>query len=530
MLFFGGFTMDEKQMFNEIYNDFFGSSLVSEEIKEEQEQPEEEITDIESLLINEESKDLLKKIILYMQKYQEKEENNYITFNIIIESKDKKTVNDIGNILRYYSNKYQYCTSNKLEELSLYKIEKADNINDYYHNNSIISLTDLNALTMNDLNFIKKFFFNLKENLNKEKITLISGKSEEIKEFLLNDDSLSTNYFNFRLIGTKPSMNDIYNEIMNHNSSMGEDFNIKVLDYITKTYEKTDLDYSTYLTNLNNYISFHKEVPKIEESKNVEEVFKELNELVGLKKVKESLYDLVDLITLKNKTKDDLKINNVNLHMVFLGNPGTGKTTVARLISDILYDLKYIKQNKLIEVSSKDLVAEYVGQTAVKTMNVVNKAMGGILFVDEAYALADKGGENSFNGEAIATLIKAMEDYRDNLVVIFAGYTKEMQDFLDSNSGIVSRIGYTLEFEDYTNDELKQIFSGMVKKAGFTLEADALEEVDRLINEHRLDKNFGNARFVRNIYEKTVINHASNTRDIKNKKTLKTITKNDVTL
>ena len=214
--------------------------------------------------------------------------------------------------------------------------------------------------------------------------------------------------------------------------------------------------------------------------------------------------------------------------MVFLGNPGTGKTTVARMVASILYDLKYIKQNKLIEVSSKDLVAEYVGQTAVKTMNVVEKAMGGVLFVDEAYALASKNGDNTFNAECIATLIKAMEDYRDNLVVIFAGYTKEMQDFLDSNSGIVSRIGYTLEFEDYTNDELKQIFTGMVKKAGFILEDGAIDEVERLINENRDTKNFGNARFVRNVFEKTVINHAANTKDNKRKKILKTITKKDI--
>ena len=226
----------------------------------------------------------------------------------------------------------------------------------------------------------------------------------------------------------------------------------------------------------------------------------------------------------------DLNLKNVNLHMVFLGNPGTGKTTVARLIGDILYNLKYIKQNKLIEVSSKDLVAEYVGQTAVKTMNVIEKAMGGILFIDEAYALADKNGENSYNGECIATLIKAMEDYRDNLVVIFAGYTKEMQDFLDSNSGIVSRIGYTLEFDDYTNEELIEIFKGMVKKSGFSLDEDAIEVVNDLINKNRDTKNFGNARFVRNMFEKTVINHAKNTKNNKRKDILKTITKKDITL
>ena len=521
----------ERKIMNDVYRDFFDSNLIGEEsaFKIEETEVEENIINIDDLYINDESKELLMKIILYMEKYNSKEESNYITFNITLESTDKTTINNVGNLLRYYSNKYNYCTSNKLKEISFYEIDKVDSINNIYSTNSVISFMDLDALNMNDTNFIKKFIYNLKENLDDKKITLISGKGDILKSFLFNDDSLNTTYFNFKLIGSKPSVNDVYNEIINIHK-ISDEFNIKVLDYITNTYEKSNLDYDNYLANLNRYISFNKDVPEVEKTKSIDEVFKELNELVGLQKVKDSLYDLVDLITLKNKTKDDLKINNVNLHMVFLGNPGTGKTTVARLISDILYDLKYIKQNKLIEVSSKDLVAEYVGQTAVKTMNVVNKAMGGILFVDEAYALADKGGENTFNGEAIATLIKAMEDNRDNLVVIFAGYTKEMQDFIDSNSGIVSRIGYTMEFDDYTNEELKQIFTGMVKKAGFNLEEDALLEVDRLIDEHRFDKNFGNARFVRNIYEKTVINHASNTRDIKEKKILKTITKTDITL
>ena len=521
----------ERKIMNDVYRDFFDSNLIGEDsaFKVEEVVEEENTINIDDLHITDESKELLKKIILYMEKYNNKEENNYITFNITLESTDKTTINQIGNLLKYYSQKYKYCDLNKLKEISFYEIEKVDSINSLYTSNSVISFMDLDALTMNDVPFIKKFIYNLKENLDDKKITIISGKNDTLKTFLFNDDELSNIYFNFKLVGARPSVNDVYNEIIRTNN-ISDEFNIKVLDYITNTYEKSSLDFDTYVSNLKRYISFNKELPEIEKSKSIDEVFKDLNELVGLQKVKDSLYDLVDLITLKNKTKDDLKINNVNLHMVFLGNPGTGKTTVARLISDILYDLKYIKQNKLVEVSSKDLVAEYVGQTAVKTMNVVEKAMGGILFVDEAYALADKGNDNSFNGEAIATLIKAMEDHRDNLVVIFAGYTKEMQDFLDSNSGIVSRIGYTLEFDDYTNEELKAIFSGMVKKAGFILEEDALVEVDRLIDEHRFDKNFGNARFVRNIYEKTVINHASNTRDVKNKKTLKTITKADITL
>ena len=359
-------------------------------------------------------------------------------------------------------------------------------------------------------------------------ITFISAKKEELDQFLLNDDKLSKEYFIFNIKEIKPSINDIYNELTSK-MNISDEFNVELLDYITNTFVKSEEDYTTYTNNLYKYISFNKKLPETELTRSIDEVFSELNELVGLDKVKTSLNDLVDLITLKNKTKGDLKISNVNLHMLFLGNPGTGKTTVARLIADILYNLGYIKQNKLIEVSSKDLVAEYVGQTAVKTMDVVNKAMGGILFIDEAYALSTKNNDNSYNADAIATLIKAMEDYRDNLVVIFAGYTKEMQDFIDSNSGIASRIGYTLEFEDYTNDELKQIFKNMVVKSGFTLEEDALEEVDRLINENRNTKNFGNARFIRNVYEKTVINHAKNTKNNKKKSILKTITKKDIT-
>ena len=217
--------------------------------------------------------------------------------------------------------------------------------------------------------------------------------------------------------------------------------------------------------------------------------------------------------------------------MVFLGNPGTGKTTVARIIAQILYNLKYIKQNKLIEVSSKDLVAEYVGQTAPKTMAVIEKAMGGVLFIDEAYSLASGAGQgSSYNEEAIATLIQAMENYRDNLVVIFAGYTKEMQAFLNANSGIVSRIGYTLEFEDYKEDELLQIFINMMKKSGFELTEEASDETLKIIREYKDTKNFGNARFVRNLYEKTIIKHASNTKGKKSKKVLKTIEKEDISV
>ena len=309
--------------------------------------------------------------------------------------------------------------------------------------------------------------------------------------------------------------------------SREDSFSIEILDYITKTYEKSRMDYPSYRDALCREIEFHHRVPLLKSEKSLDEIFKELNELVGLDKIKKTLHELVDYMTLSSKT-DSLNLKNINLHMVFLGNPGTGKTTVARIVADILYQLKYIRENKLIEVTSKDLVAEYVGQTAPKTMGVIERSLGGVLFIDEAYSLASKGGQNSYNDEAIATLIKAMEDYRDDLVVIFAGYTKEMQTFLDSNSGIVSRIGYTLEFDDYTEDELVEIFKGMAFKAGFNIEEEAYLRLREIIRKNKDTKNFGNARFIRNVFEKTIIKHASNTRDKKRKDILITIKKEDI--
>lgn len=522
-----------RDFMKEIYKDFFVDDLITSktlDIKENLDDKIEDTINIDDLLLKEESKELLKKIVEYMKRYSENKENNYISFDIILETTDETTIKEILKILKFSASKYSYISNANTETLSLYKVINESDITSIYNCSSIIAISDLNAFNMNDENFKKRFLYLFKEELNKPNITLLTGEKSIINNFLLNDHELESDYFIFKLIGDKPSVNDVYNEmLLKLDDLLLEDkFKIKLLDYITDTYENSCKDYNSYINNLYKYISFNKKIPEIEEPKSIDEIFKKLNELVGLNKVKAELNKLVDLITLKNKTKDDLKINNLNLHMVFLGNPGTGKTTVARLIGEILYNLKYIKQNKVIEVSSKDLIAEYVGQTAIKTMGVIEKALGGILFIDEAYSLATKNNDNSYNAECIATLIKAMEDYRDNLVVIFAGYTKEMQDFLDSNSGIVSRIGYTFEFDDYTTDELKQIFINMANKSGFEVEKEALDVLTNIIEENRNMKNFGNARFVRNIFEKTIINHASNTKNNRSKKILKTITKDDI--
>lgn len=511
--------------FKDIYKDFFGVETPKEEKKEIEESSQKMITlfdKINKLYIKDESKELLKKIIEYMRKYNEGIETNYIPFNILIEVNNKETKEELINILETASVNFNYIKNNNKKEISLINLEK-----DINYDYGFITLTNLKGINNIDTQDQTKLFNNLEEFLEKEEktTTLVIGTKEELTNFFLGRESIKNKYFNFNIIGTNPDIQDIYEYIL-ENTNLEDNMKPNLLDYITKTYKNDN--YVEYRNNLIKYISFNKELPKIEEKKTLEEIFKDLNELVGLEKVKKVLYDLVDVINLKEKAKD-LTIKDMNLHMVFLGNPGTGKTTIARIISNILYNLGYIKENKLIEVSSKDLVGQYVGQTAPKTMDVINKSLNGVLFIDEAYSLAVKG-ENSYNAEAIATLIQAMENYRDKLVVIFAGYTKEMQDFLDSNSGIVSRIGYTLEFDDYTTEELIKIFNNFATKNGFVVNDEAIKYLEEVINENRNTKNFGNARFVRNIYEKTVIKHATNVKDKKQNKILKTITKEDISI
>ena len=494
---------------------------------------------IEQLHIQDKSKELLKKIIEYIRKYNEKIEKQFISFNMCIYSESEETKKDILDILNQNINYFSYMKKGKYGIVSFYDIDKTEKLDEIYSSNhNVIAFEKTKAIDLKSQEDKEKILNKLNEKIkdNEQNIlTILCAKSkEELYSIFSISDELKNEFSEFDIIEEKPDVQEIYNEILEklkENTKITEDMQIELLDYISNTYEKTDLSYIEYRDKLLKNIIFNKEIPKYEKDKNIDEVFEELDELVGLKKVKQALRDLVSLKELKNKASKDLKIKDVNLHMVFLGNPGTGKTTVARMVAEILYNLKYIKQNKLIEVSSKDLVAEYVGQTAPKTMAVIQKALGGVLFIDEAYSLASGQGQgNGYNEEAIATLIQAMENNRDNLVVIFAGYTKEMQGFLNTNSGIVSRIGYTLEFEDYTTEELIKIFEQMTKKSGFIVEKSAIEKLEEIINEYKDTKNFGNARFVRNVYEKTIIKHASNIKDKKSKKAIKTITEDDISV
>lgn len=233
---------------------------------------------------------------------------------------------------------------------------------------------------------------------------------------------------------------------------------------------------------------------------------KMFNGLIGLKPVRDEVEKLARFVEIQNlRASKGMKSVPVSYHCVFTGNPGTGKTTVARIVANIYKDLGVLKKGHLVETDRSGLVAEYVGQTAVKTNKVIDSALDGILFIDEAYSLAE-GGMTDFGREAIATLLKRMEDDRDRLVVILAGYTNEIKSFINMNPGLQSRFNRYIEFPDYSAEELAQIFASLTKKSQYRLTAAAEERLGEMTGKavRNKNKNFGNARFIRNLFERTI--------------------------
>ncbi len=242
-----------------------------------------------------------------------------------------------------------------------------------------------------------------------------------------------------------------------------------------------------------------------------DELMAQLEDLVGLDEVKKDVKNLMNLVKVRKlRQQNDLPVPPMSLHMVFLGNPGTGKTTVARLVSGLYAAIGVLSKGQLVEVDRSGLVAGYVGQTAIKTQEVIKKALGGVLFIDEAYSLSS-GGENDFGREAIETLLKAMEDHRDDLIVIVAGYTGPMEKFLSSNPGLESRFNKYFFFPDYDGEQLMAIFRKQCEKNKYTLSPKAEESAVRLFTELYEERgdNFGNGRDVRNVFEDMIVRQAN---------------------
>lgn len=253
--------------------------------------------------------------------------------------------------------------------------------------------------------------------------------------------------------------------------------------------------------------------------KSLDELLSSLNELTGLDNVKKEINNLVNLIKInKMREEQGMKPSNVSKHMVFSGNPGTGKTTIARIIAQIYKSLGVLSEGQLVEVDRSGLVAGYVGQTAILTKKMCDKAKGGVLFIDEAYTLSKNSSDNDFGKEAIDTLLKEMEDNRDDLVVIVAGYTDLMNDFLESNPGLKSRFNKFIAFNDYTPEELMKILQNMCEKQDFKLDAGAKKYVLTQFELFAKSPDFANARTVRNFFEYAITKQATRLISNTNKK------------
>lgn len=262
------------------------------------------------------------------------------------------------------------------------------------------------------------------------------------------------------------------------------------------------------------YISIQELLGNNEEDQNEKsliELLEELQSLIGLENVKNKIKDLIIYQRVQQlRLEKQLIANKGTMHMAFIGNPGTGKTTVARIVGHIYKKIGLLSKGHFLEVSRTDLIAGYQGQTALKVKKIIERAKGGVLFIDEAYSITENDHTDSYGKECLTELTKALEDYRDDLVVIVAGYTEPMRHFFESNPGLKSRFNTFVEFQDYTVDELTEIFLYICDRKDYLVDPDGLYELKNYFEKTLSDKdeNFSNARFVRNIYDEIVMKHS----------------------
>lgn len=485
------------------------------------------------------------KIIKTLNNYNEIRNDINIKPNLNLAiTEDTDTINNICkgqerciqqyvNILKYFKmikdeNSIKFINFKQLTEKDFLEEDnyKEDIIilhNTYILTNKII--TEINNERQLKISMIKENFPSFILNNLNNKIFIICDKKTNVKNFYNTYNQLKVLFSNIHI--AELTAMDIYDIFMKkiEESTLGlklddnfeKDFEIYLNNnYMYSSYKNMEFIEFIYQEAISHSLTTNhpKTISKddLYIFKNIKnEDYLSLDKLIGLDNVKLEIKNLEAFLTFKNEKelKGD-KMPQIDLHMCFLGNPGTGKTTVARLMAGILFNMGYIRYNKCLECEAKDFIANIAGETAMKTAEKVQEALGGILFIDEAYAL----GESEYGKECIATLIKSMEDFRDDLVVILAGYNNEMMTFLEINSGFKSRIAYYFDFKDYSNEELLQMMESILADYGFEIDNyKTRERINTLCTIAKKSTTFGNGRFIRNTIDKVLRQHAINTID-----------------
>lgn len=407
--------------------------------------------------------------------------------------------------------KYEYTT---LERDNLYIITGVD---------AFIKSFDYNSIMYEKkCQHIVSILSQIREN----RYVVIVGDKSDLRKFLDLNPQIDFLYKESIFVLQNLSPEEMYQEFANKTSfdvREKPEFYKEFVEYIALNHNFLPIKNHELVNYLVTYCDNHNGLILPPSKYKKVEIEQMLCDIVGLLDIKQKIDDFKKYVIFQQKAKAlGRKMQTTNFHMIYTGNPGTGKTTIARLMTTLLYQLGIIKEDKLIEVERKDLVGQYIGQTAPKTAQVIDKAMGGVLFIDEAYSLANPSGKD-YGKEAIATLIKAMEDHSDDLVVIFAGYKREMEEFLSMNPGIASRIGYHFHFPDYSSEELTEIFELSINKMGFTISQKLLPDIKKIMAYFASMDNFGNGRFVKKYVQEALILHSR-----KNPDNFETLEKEDL--
>ena len=513
---------------------------------------------VNELPCNEKTKIKIKEIFNYVLNYYTDSSTPYIPINIAMYTEDKELVERIAQLIgtymwfflylnkdmRNYTESMNDLLLNKNYIRELYTVQRDGKLYNKFGMLTIENFENIMFANQMDKNMILNMLIDKIETNNSRVCTVIYGNKETIKSILAPYPKLNTSLFNVELDIDELSIEEVHKMVVDKlelKEPVSEEIKEKLFNYIKQTYGSSELKNTEYVKVLYNKIILKEldtfkmaEIPKLKpddipnayNTRDLPEILADLNGLVGLDKIKEQINNLISL--LKFNKNANIDISKFNMHMVFTGNPGTGKTTVARLLSDILFNLGYVRKNKLVEVSAKDLIGEYIGQTSGKTYNVLKSAFGGVLFIDEAYSIISTDSKATFASDCISTILKVMEDQRDNLIVIFAGYKDEMENFIKFNPGLQSRIGYKIEFDDYSDEELMQIFRNLLKTNKFEITQEAEEKVKNIIERSSKIENFGNGRYINKMYQDILILHANNMGDEKDKEKLMLITEQDI--